>query len=359
VQVLGSVAGQYLQGPKVCGDPRPLGGPGVWWWPPIGRIPFSPVGGIPLLNGASAEGPERNRLQCARRCPGGNIDGVEQSAIRNETMNSTLETTLWPQSPMPQTQGTAWHWQITTLRQLSGLRADLRKRLRSAGCDDASRDGDPVSDRILLAVDELASNALRHGAEPVHARVMATADGWLIDISDAATDQGPHPAIGRDPALGGMGLHLVAEVTTGHGWAVIAGRKHVWASLPLDMTDRTPRAARDLRGVDQSGPRNPRDVPAIQGMFPYGDVQLPSLTDRPVQEAPTCDVVGGFTRQPSTGPSGTERQSMDSVPLFPPSRPGRWAALTGTLSPQRRALANARRAVERDLRAAAQREEAG
>jgi anti-sigma regulatory factor (Ser/Thr protein kinase) len=150
-------------------------------------------------------------------------------------MSPTLETTsstLWPLSPVPQTGGTTWQWQISTLRQLSGLRADLRARLRSAGCDGATGDGDPVSDRILLAVEELASNGLRHGADPVHVRVVATADGWLIDISDGATEQGPQPAVGRDPALGGMGLHLVVELTVGRGWAVTGGRKHVWASLP-------------------------------------------------------------------------------------------------------------------------------
>jgi anti-sigma regulatory factor (Ser/Thr protein kinase) len=271
-------------------------------------------------------------------------------------MHSKLETTkpaLWPQSPMPQTQGTAWQWRITTLRQLSTLRADLRTRLRSAGCDDSSGDdGIPVRDRILLAVDELASNALRHGAEPVHARVMATTDGWLIDISDGATDQGPHPAMGRDPAMGGMGLRLVAELTTGHGWAVIAGRKHVWASLA--PRHDLPDASRHLGSARRrsTGVANPEDVAD-------GDVQHPSLTGRTMQEAPTCGVVGGFTRQPSTYPSGRERQSIDPVPLPPPSRPGRWAALTWMLSPHRRALANARRAVERDLRAAAQREEAG
>ena len=138
----------------------------------------------------------------------------------------------WPQCRVPQTRGTTWQWQITTLRQLSSLRVDLRARLRSAGCDEISGDRDPVSDRILLIVEELASNGLRHGAEPVHVRIVATADGWLIDISDGATEQVPQPAVGRDPALGGMGLHLVAELTTGRGWFVIAGRKHVWASLP-------------------------------------------------------------------------------------------------------------------------------
>jgi anti-sigma regulatory factor (Ser/Thr protein kinase) len=149
-------------------------------------------------------------------------------------MTPTLDTTkstLWPQCPVPQARGTAWHWQITTLRQLSSLRTDLRARLCSAGCDDAAGDGEPISERILLAVDELASNALRHGGDPVDARLVATADGWLIDVSDGASERAPHPAIGRDPALGGMGLHLVAELTTDRGWAVAAGRKHVWASV--------------------------------------------------------------------------------------------------------------------------------
>lgn len=314
----------------------------------------SPFGGTPSLNDGAAprsrNGTGRNiHVVPSRR----QYRRVEQSATRNEIMNSTLAattSTLWPQSPMPPSRGPAWQWQLTTLRQLSDLRADLRTRLRSVGCDDDSGDADPISDRILLAVDELASNALRHGAEPVHARVMTTIDGWLIDISDGAADQGPHLAVGRDAALGGMGLHLVAELTTGHGWSVIAGRKHVWASLSLDMTDRMPRASSDPRGVDQPGSHNPESVAD-------GDVPLPSLTDRTLQ-APMCDVLGGVSGQPSTGPSGRERQSMGSVPFPLPSRPGGWAALVRMLSPQRRSLANARRAVERDLRAAAQREEA-
>jgi anti-sigma regulatory factor (Ser/Thr protein kinase) len=218
-------------------------------------------------------------------------------------MTSTLETTkstLWPQAPVPQVRGTAWQWQITTLRQLSHVRADLRTRLRSAGCDDATGD-DPVGERILLAVDELASNGLRHGADPVRARLVATPAGWLIDISDGATDQVPDPAVGRDTAVGGLGLYLVAELTADRGWAAVAGRKHVWAFVPLDRGDPIPRAAGDRRDVDQPG--------------------------------------------------------SVAVPL--PAEPGRWAALTRTLFSQNRALANARRAVERDLRAAAQREEAG
>ena len=283
----------------------------------------------------------------------GNIDGVEQSATRNETMTSTLATTkstLWPQSPVPRVRGTAWQWQITTLRQLSSLRADLRTILRSAGCDEPTSD-DPASDRILLAVDELASNGLRHGAEPVQARLVATAEGWLIDVSDGATDQAPNPAIGRDAALGGLGLYLVAELTASRGWAVVAGRKHVWASLPLDMGDQLPRAAGHGRGVEQPAPSNPEDVAD-------GDAELISSTGLGAG-APAGSVVGGSVLQSSPCPSGRDRQSPDSVPFPLAPGPGWWAALTRTLFSQGRALSNAHRAVERDLRVAAQRAEAG
>lgn len=149
-------------------------------------------------------------------------------SLTNPTLTSP---TLWPRSPVPRTSGTAWQWQITSLRQLSGVRAELRARLRSAARA-AGANGDEVADRVLLAVEELASNGLRHGVDPVEARVVATADGWLIVISDGAIEQGPQPAVGRDPALGGMGLYLVAELSAARGWAVTGGRKHVWACLP-------------------------------------------------------------------------------------------------------------------------------
>jgi anti-sigma regulatory factor (Ser/Thr protein kinase) len=88
-------------------------------------------------------------------------------------------------------------------------------------------------ERLLLAYEELASNGLRHGRSPVQAAVTAAVGGWLIDVSDAAADTAPHPAIDRDPALGGLGLHLVAQLSAAHGWSIEAGRKHVWAYVAL------------------------------------------------------------------------------------------------------------------------------
>jgi anti-sigma regulatory factor (Ser/Thr protein kinase) len=90
----------------------------------------------------------------------------------------------------------------------------------------------------VLAFDELASNALRHGESPVVATVVAGSGGWLLNVSDRAPEMLPSPAVDRDPAQGGLGLHLVARLSVAHGWYVDDGRKHVWACLPTSIKDR-------------------------------------------------------------------------------------------------------------------------
>lgn len=142
-----------------------------------------------------------------------------------------MTPSLWPQSPVPATSGTAWQWRVSSLARLRDLRAELRAHLRSDGHEGnhEGNDDTAIDDRILLAVDELASNGLRHGVPPVTVRVLATERGWLIIVSDGATERLPEPAVDRDRAHGGMGLYLVAELTTGHGWSVDHGGKHVWA----------------------------------------------------------------------------------------------------------------------------------
>ena len=53
-----------------------------------------------------------------------------------------------------------------------------------------------------------------------------------MEVSDSATTAPPAPAVGRDPSEGGLGLYLIAELSTHHGWYVDNGCKHVWALLP-------------------------------------------------------------------------------------------------------------------------------
>jgi len=124
-----------------------------------------------------------------------------------------------------------WEWEITRPAQLTAARGQLRDDL-AGGALPPGADGDDV-DRLLLAFEELASNGLRHSGQAITVTVTDCSTGWLIDVSDARPDQPPVPAVDRDPALGGLGLHLIGRLSAAHGWAALGARKHVWACLTL------------------------------------------------------------------------------------------------------------------------------
>ena len=158
-----------------------------------------------------------------------------------------MATTLWGERPPPpvgRVVAATWEWPLATVADVTAARMRLREELAGwAGT------GKPEDD-VLLAFEELASNGLRHGAAPVRAVVVATGAGWHIDVSDAAPDRPPVPAVDRDAADGGLGLYLVAHLSTAHGWWADRERKHVWARL-----NRPTRAA---RGDVPAGRRNRR-----------------------------------------------------------------------------------------------------
>ena len=141
----------------------------------------------------------------------------------------------WPSAAVPSVPGDVWHWQLEAMHTVSRVRSDLRARIAHPSVSAASTDD--ARDGLLLVFEELASNALRHGGGDVRALVVAGPSGWLLDLSDEAPDRPPVPAVDRDPALGGMGLHLVAQLSTDYGWESRPGRKHVWARLPSGRTE--------------------------------------------------------------------------------------------------------------------------
>src|SRR5829696_5359920 len=97
----------------------------------------------------------------------------------------------WPLRPLPDGRGEVWRWNLGGLAELPAARAGLRSRLGVVG----------------------------------------------VQASDEDT------AGGRDPASGGLGLHLVARLSVAHGWYVDDGFKHVWACLPTAMENRQPALA--------------------------------------------------------------------------------------------------------------------
>ncbi len=136
----------------------------------------------------------------------------------------------WP-SAVPPPGREALVWSLSELSQLPGVRAQVRRHVTAEDPTAGPHLAD-LRDRLILALDELASNALRHGGGLVRASVRTTEDAWLLEVSDQASTRPPAPAVGRDPSEGGLGLYLIAELATAHGWYVENGCKHVWALLP-------------------------------------------------------------------------------------------------------------------------------
>jgi anti-sigma regulatory factor (Ser/Thr protein kinase) len=135
----------------------------------------------------------------------------------------------WP-SAVPPPAEDGWHWELSQVSQLPKVRAELRRGLADASSDDS--EAVELDEAVVLAFDEMASNALRHGGGGVQARVRRTAQAWLIEVCDQAAAQPPQPAVGRDPSQGGLGLYLIAEMADAHGWHQANGLKSVWALLP-------------------------------------------------------------------------------------------------------------------------------
>jgi signal transduction histidine kinase len=154
---------------------------------------------------------------------------------------------------------TVGDWAPVTLADLTAHRRQLATVLREA----PGPPGNEGAERLLLAFEELVSNALRHGRAPVRAAVTAYGGCWLVEVSDAAADRPPTPAQGRDAAQGGLGLPLVAQICAGHGWQIDGDRKNVWACVDHARGD-VPREG--TNGAAHTGgrpDRSPMHDPAV------------------------------------------------------------------------------------------------
>jgi anti-sigma regulatory factor (Ser/Thr protein kinase) len=119
-----------------------------------------------------------------------------------------LRTLPVPADPLEQT---APRLQAPDVDDFIGLRHAVAAELATV---DAPRD---LIEDFLLAVDEMTSNALRHGGPPVSLRLWSAADRIVCTIADRGTGwddpfAGYGPAHGDDLSRGGMGLWLARQL---------------------------------------------------------------------------------------------------------------------------------------------------
>ena len=100
------------------------------------------------------------------------------------------------------------------VRDLRGLRRDISALAADASLPAGS---EPALEDFLLAVDEMTTNALRHGRPPVDLRLWADEKRLVCTVTDRGAGlQDPFigygPAHGDDLSLGGMGLWLARQL---------------------------------------------------------------------------------------------------------------------------------------------------
>jgi anti-sigma regulatory factor (Ser/Thr protein kinase) len=130
----------------------------------------------------------------------------------------------WESCPAPAARECS-AWTLDQPHQLAAARRGARDHLTR----DPVRASPETAEQVVMVLDELATNALRHGAPPATVHLCRHAEGWLVVATDAAPDRVPAPAVDRPAEHGGMGLHMVAELAIRHGTDSVAGRKCVWA----------------------------------------------------------------------------------------------------------------------------------
>jgi anti-sigma regulatory factor (Ser/Thr protein kinase) len=145
----------------------------------------------------------------------------------------TPELGTWARTPRPAPSPDTpvlGRWNPTRAAHVTAGRRQLRAALHDGARPASAAEGGV--ERLLLAFEELVSNAVRHGRSPVEVVVTAIGHCWLLEVTDAAGGIPPIPDQERDAALGGLGLPLVAQLSGAHGWEPLGdGRKVVWARV--------------------------------------------------------------------------------------------------------------------------------
>lgn len=110
---------------------------------------------------------------------------------------------------------------LASMQGLARLRASTRRYLPDL-------DPERLAD-VLLVLDCLTTNALRHGRAPIRVRLQRRDGAGLLRI--AVSDSAPLPA--PPVAVKAHGLWLIEQVSTAWGMSPTDSGKTLWAELDL------------------------------------------------------------------------------------------------------------------------------
>ena len=139
------------------------------------------------------------------------VDGRDVVNPDHVPADEYLITLPVPAEPL---EGTPPLVRADSVRDLRGLRRDLVAQAADAGLPAGT---EPALEDFLLAVDEMTTNALRHGRPPVDRRLWADEKRLVCTVTDRGVGRqdpfiGYGPAHGDDLSLGGMGLWLARQL---------------------------------------------------------------------------------------------------------------------------------------------------
>ena len=101
-------------------------------------------------------------------------------------------------SPVPAAATTRLSLQLESLRSLSAVRRQVQHFLLSSlGIgreDDVPVQVEDVVGQAVLVIDELTSNALRHGSPPSSLHIGDDDGRWIVIVTDGAPGRAPTPA---------------------------------------------------------------------------------------------------------------------------------------------------------------------
>ncbi|GAB3711542.1 ATP-binding protein [Amycolatopsis oliviviridis] len=120
--------------------------------------------------------------------------------------------------------------EFTMAEDLHGL-AEVRAWTRTAL---SGLPADTIVD-VVMVVDELSSNALRHAQAPFLVRLRRSGDRLRVEVEDGASGTPARP--GPPTGTGGHGLTLVALSTAAWGQAARPDGKTVWAEFEIGAPD--------------------------------------------------------------------------------------------------------------------------